>query len=410
METRAPAPAFDALVWFLCLAGTSACGEAPVADPAADSPPPQEAPDLAHLRALGYVDWDEAADTSQLGVVLYDTERAWPGYNVYTNDVNEAYLCDLEGRRLHTWRMHRATQLETFELLPDGGIVAVSSQQLLVRLDLDSNVVWWHRMPVHHDVRRNPDGSFLVPYSGPGRPYKGRRVRFDGIHRISADGDVLESWFSWDHLAELQALHEPTRLDVPPVEGEDIGLLEYYHLNSVERLPQSELGQRDARFREGNLLICLRNADLICILDAETKAVVWSWGVGELQLPHMPTLLENGHILIFDNGPWRKYSRVVELDPLRGESGEIVWSYEGTPRESFFSEWRGSSQRLPNGNTLICEAERGHVFEVDPAGEVVWDFWNPEVEGGKRKRIYRFLRLGEERVRPVLDALRARAE
>jgi hypothetical protein len=31
-------------------------------------------------------------------------------------------------------------------------------------------------------------------------------------------------------------------------------------------------------------------------------------------------------------------------------------------------------QRLPNGNTLICEADPGRVFEVTPAGKVVWEY------------------------------------
>ena len=50
--------------------------------------------------------------------------------------------------------------------------------------------------------------------------------------------------------------------------------------------------------------------------------------------------------------------RVVELDPV---SREIVWTYTGSPPDSFYSKWRGSNQRLPNGNTLICESEKGHV-------------------------------------------------
>lgn len=32
---------------------------------------------------------------------------------------------------------------------------------------------------------------------------------------------------------------------------------------------------------------------------------------------------------------------------------------------------------MPNGNTLICEGSSGHIFEVDPAGTVHWDYVNP---------------------------------
>jgi len=37
---------------------------------------------------------------------------------------------------------------------------------------------------------------------------------------------------------------------------------------------------------------------------------------------HQPTMLPNGHIMVYDNGTRRGYSRVIELDPL---SAEIVW-------------------------------------------------------------------------------------
>jgi len=60
--------------------------------------------DLTALLALPYLSWsDEEADPEKLGVTIWDEERAWNGYNLYTNDVNEAYLMDMGGRRLHSW-------------------------------------------------------------------------------------------------------------------------------------------------------------------------------------------------------------------------------------------------------------------------------------------------------------------
>src|SRR5690606_7795582 len=34
-------------------------------------------------------------------------------------------------------------------------------------------------------------------------------------------------------------------------------------------------------------------------------------------------------------------------------------------------------QRLPNGNTLICEGMSGEFFEVNDSGAVVWKYVNP---------------------------------
>lgn len=62
--------------------------------------------DLTALVALPYLSWsDDESDPEQLGVTVWDEERAWHGLNLYTNDVNEAYLMDMAGRRLHTWTL-----------------------------------------------------------------------------------------------------------------------------------------------------------------------------------------------------------------------------------------------------------------------------------------------------------------
>ncbi|MEA1929147.1 MAG: arylsulfotransferase family protein, partial [Candidatus Auribacterota bacterium] len=156
-----------------------------------------------------------------------------------------------------------------------------------------------------------------------------------------------------------------------------------------------KLGRRDSRFAAGNLLICLRHAALVLILNPETREIVWSWGPGILDWPHMPTMLDNGNILIYDNGAHRTYSRILEIDPVEKR---IVWEYQADPPEKFYSRTRGSNQRLPNGNTLICESERGRVFEITPTGEVVWEFYNPDIRDGHRRLIYRMTRVSREAV------------
>ena len=195
----------------------------------------------------------------------------------------------------------------------------------------------------------------------------------------------------------LKGFHPPLELDTPPPPGShEDKLQDYYHLNSIQVLPNTELGRSDARFQAGNWLVSLRNANLVLILDRDSKRVTWSYGPGEIELQHTPTMLANGNVLIFDNGTHRGYTRVIELEP---RSGKIAWEYRGHPPQSFFSKWRGCAQRLPNGNTLITESERGHAFEVSPQGALVWEFWNPEFQDGKRKRIYRMVRLAPERIR-----------
>jgi hypothetical protein len=95
-----------------------------------------------------------------------------------------------------------------------------------------------------------------------------------------------------------------------------------------------------------------------------------------------------GNILIFDNQGQGGYppaqtdplagTRVVEINPV---TKQIVWQYSGRTSQhtdwSFYSPIVGSAQRLPNGNTLIDEGTDGRVFQVTPAGDIVWEYISP---------------------------------
>lgn len=120
--------------------------------------------------------------------------------------------------------------------------------------------------------------------------------------------------------------------------------------------------------------------------------LTWSWGQEDLDGQHHPTLLQNGNVLIFDNGARRKCSRIIELNPV---SMDIVWEYRSEALTNFYSKSRNSSQRLPNGNTLITESDNGRVFEITNEGEIVWEFYNPDidVENKRRAAIYRMKRI-----------------
>lgn len=66
----------------------------------------------------------------------------------------------------------------------------------------------------------------------------------------------------------------------------------------------------------------------------------------------------------------------------------------------FYSSYISSAQRLPNGNTLITEGSDGHLIEVTPEHEIVWEYINPYFKsiGGKFKSnmIYRAYRVPYE--------------
>jgi hypothetical protein len=386
---------FLALLLFL----GSACGGGGDS-PAAPRPEAASGADLSvtleALRSIGYADWEEGADEALRGVTRRDDDRLQPGFHLYTNEIDEVRLVDMAGELRHRWRVEGRTHCCYAELLDEGRLLVVSADEGLTMLDWDSRVLWSIDMYAHHDLAPLADGSFLVLEWVENPDYRGRRVRFDRLLRVTRDGEQSLVWSAEERREELARFHPLPALDSePPADPRDLETIyDYHHLNSVEELVANPRDS-DPRFRAGNLLLCARNASLIFILDRDTLEVVWHWRPGTLDFPHMPTMTPEGNILLFDNGYHRGWSRVLELDPV---TLEIVWSYAADPRQAFFTQERGSNQRFSNGNTLILESQRGRAFEVTRDGELVWEYWNPETREGKRRRIYRLLRIGPERL------------
>ena len=113
----------------------------------------------------------------------------------------------------------------------------------------------------------------------------------------------------------------------------------------------------------------------------------------------VPGLPGAGNILIFNNGVEftdfiRGYSTVDEIVPpvdganyrLNPDSAyapvEPVWAYTAATPSDFYAEYISGAQRLPNGNTLICDGVHGTLFEVTPAGKTVWKYVNPRTSSG----------------------------
>ena len=91
-----------------------------------------------------------------------------------------------------------------------------------------------------------------------------------------------------------------------------------------------------------------------------------------------------------------------ELDPL---TRKIVWEYKAPKPTDFYTPGRGSSQRLPNDNTLITNSRSGQVFEVTREGEIVWEFLSPHFsDEGHRAAIVRMKRYERSYIDRILQS------
>ena len=230
-------------------------------------------------------------------------------------------------------------------------------------------IVWRHEDPDHHhDAQWLPNGHLLYAACAPvpagfaervpgGTAHGTGEVMYgDVIREVDRSGRLVWEWKAWEHL-------EPEDFPIHPGFGR-------YHWPLV-----NGLGVR----ADGSVLMSLRTTSGIIAVDKASGAVTLHIPPSVVSHQHAPVALANGHILAFDNGNFREgahvaFSRVVEIDPV---DHRVVWSYQDEMVNAFYTAFMGNAQRLWNGNTHITESATGRLFEVTPAGEVVWEYILP---------------------------------
>ncbi|CEL93334.1 unnamed protein product [Vitrella brassicaformis CCMP3155] len=208
------------------------------------------------------------------------------------------------------------------------------------------------------------------------------------VQEIDKKGDVLFEWRSQDFLTGDD---DPARDEL---------FLDSYHINNCEYTPD-----------RNNILISLRNANQIVMISRKDGSIQWQLGgtnsdftfVNDppetpFRSQHKPHMLDNGHILMWDN--WgsshldeRGYSRVVEyaLD-TDAMTATKVWEWRH-PDSQGIAGCCGSVQRLGNGHTLIAHGglpKNEHVpltTEVDSDGAIVTEL--RPAPSSSRMRLYR---------------------
>ena len=322
------------------------------------------------------------ARVSLKGVMFCDSRKVYNGVTLVTPTQGKgAWLIDIMGRVVNHWDIPYFASSDA-KLLPNGNLLYAGKVDsgplsdlegtggILLEVDWDSKVIWEYRDPyLHHAFDRLKNGNtltlkwvkvpddiaVLVKGGEPGSEKDGVMLG-DVIQEITPEGKVVWEWIAHKHL-------KPDTFPRCPVCPRNT----WTHANAVTELP------------DGNKLVSFMKINTIAVIDKKTGEFKWQWGEGTLAHQHCPTMLDNGNILVFDNGmhPYgfaMGRSRVIEVDPT---NNEIVWAYGGGDIScEFYASTLGSCQRLPNGNTLICEGTTGRIFETNPSLELIWEFSN----------------------------------
>jgi hypothetical protein len=327
-------------------------------------------------------------------VTHYEPGRCYDGYTLFaTLQDRDFFLIDMDGRLVHRWPTDETHQAE---LLPNGNLIYGDNYKGVKEITWTGKKVWSYFCDWHHDLDLAPHGRVMILQGGRHRVFDrpdiwdGCRVglSFLANNFIEIEPHTLRrtwQWWAHEHVHELKAIGIPFPRKIDEYSKDRNG--DIFHCNTLEVLPDTALGRRDPRFRQGNVMFSYRQLSTIGIVDRHSGEIVWAWGPGELDGQHQPTLIPDvdpltglpmpgaGHILVFDNGKYtRDYSRVIEVDPV---TNSIVWS---SPT-NWYSWHVSGAQRLPNGNTLICDGPEGRLFEITHAGETVWEYYNPYFRG-----------------------------
>lgn len=320
------------------------------------------------------------------GLTAYDPKKAYNGYTLFAplGGDGVVYLIDMKGKVVHKWKLPYAPGLYGY-LLENGnlfynGKIPVDDNRfwgwsqfkggIILEIDWNGNVIWEYRNPCHHhDARRMRNGNNLVlciekipediaknVKGGLAGSESSSGMWGDKVIEVASNGDIVWEWHAYEHLD----------LETDKITPQDFRS-EWTHGNTVEELP------------DGDILVSFRNISTVAIIDKKSGNLKYKVGSEVLAQQHDPTFLDNGNILIFDNGTHRQtnplpFSRVIEINP---KTNKIVWEYHDQPVFNFFSPYISGARRLANGNTLITDGVFGRIFEVTSKGDVVWEYISP---------------------------------
>ncbi|TPV96500.1 MAG: hypothetical protein B7733_04415 [Myxococcales bacterium FL481] len=265
----------------------------------------------------------------------------------------------IEDRDLDVYRVRLANDGES--ILYNAGSVSgdPADNSELVRVPLDGSPP--SSIPLSllaHDFVELPDGTMtaiVVEY----RDVNGVQVRGDRLVEVAPDGTQTQVWSAWDCFDP--ALH--------PVAEMAHG---WTFANALDYDPTGDV-----------YYLGMRNFSSITRINRQTGACEWVLGQTASTLTFAPgtlpflhqhqfQMLENGHLLVFDNeGSPGNISRVVEyqLDLVAGTATQ-VWDYTSDP--TVYTFVLGEPTRMAGGDTFVNWSAAGQLERVGADGTSKW--------------------------------------
>jgi len=345
------------------------------------------------------------------------------------NGGNEAFLLNKTGNKIKVWNFGDSYLGNDLEILPDGKLLGIfkapnphiifGGRSGIIRIiDTDGSIYWEYTYSTenyiaHHDVEMLPNGNILF--------LAWERLNVDDAQQLGINtlndifpetlieinpqtNQIVWKWNSLDHMVQDQDStlpnygvinDNPNRINfnyniaangdfmhangIDYDEEKDIIFVSVNNFSEVWVIDHSTTTEEASSHSGGNYN---KGGDLIYRFgNPETYSN--SFGERLFYNNHFPNFLEDdvpgaGNILVYVNGSNIQQSSVYELklpEPLEliphtNNEPQIVWSF--TDSNLYYPRISGAD-RLPNGNTLICEGDYG-FWEITPMGDIAWKY------------------------------------
>ena len=389
---------------------------------------------------------------AQQTVGLFDNQpSAYNGYTLFNPLITSStYLIDNCGVKVYEWTSSKGAPAAAIYLTDNGNLLRTFRPDSvsfsmggagggIEILDPNSNTIWQYEINTdstlsHHDVELLPNGNILIIalelISAQEASDHGSVAAVDRWSEMILEVDpatdqIVWEWHAWDHLIQDNdssllnygvVSENPGKINVNY--AYDSGDPDWLHANSIDYNPDldqiiiniptfgefwiidhnttiAEAATDTGGFsrKGGDLLYRWGNPEAYGRADTSQKIFEYQHDAHWIK----PGLLDEGKIMVFNNGDVRGYSSVDIVSPPLDTNNfnnyslasqnlpfgptSLDWSYSDSA--NFFSRRVSGAQRLKNGNTLICSGWQGNLFEIEyQTDSIVWDYIVPVNIGG----------------------------
>jgi hypothetical protein len=361
--------------------------------------------------------------------------QQWGEYTLYAvQNQTTAYLIDTNNTTYHSWTFGSSykTGYSTY-LMPGGTLVRTIARQgnqlngggctgEVQKVNWSGTVTWDYihsssTYCLHHDICPLENGNVLmisyevktaaqVTQAGCSQNISIWAEKIIEVQPTGATiGNIVWEWHVWNHLCQsynslkdnyvTSIVQHPELININYNTSQD-----WMHMNGIDYNPDLD-----------QIVVSSHNLNELYVIDHSTTTaqaathsggnsgkggdILYRWGnpaayqasgTNIFHVPHdshwIPGNCPNGgYLAAFNNNGISSSQSSVDLisPPYNGYSYFITLGQAFLPSTytwrhacSGHTQDMGNSQQLPNGNMLICIAQTGYIYEINPSGTTIW--------------------------------------